>query len=131
MPAHIIPHVEGILETHVPNPIPGDEELVEFLGMPDKTYKMLSVKKSDIFPYNAALRDSSKIVQTTLSMGMSSVRCYEWSPSYLSNLERALREKYRTVHEAREVYDNVLSVASKYLRYGHVMSYRVHVPLAW
>ena len=108
----IVPHAEGILEPHIPNPVPADEELVELLGLPLKEYRLIIAKKNDMHAYNAGFKDSSKSIQSTLNFSSS---LYEWSPSYLANLLHVLRHNYN-VSLAKTVYENVVSVINTYLQ---------------
>ena len=115
LPAVILPHAEGILDIIIPSPIPNNSELIQFIGMPLKEYKLFCCEKKYIFPYNALKSDNSKSSQTTL--GYNSCDGLEWSPSYLQHLKINLRNARPcyTKTQADQIYTHMLSAAKMYL----------------
>lgn len=117
IPAHIIPHAEGVLLAHVPNPISAEEELVEFLGLPAGDYGILAVKRKYIHPYNAAFKDKGGTQQKlSFTQAQDSDCGQKWSPSYAAHMEEVFRKKYSSVSVAKSVYDNVMAAAAHYLK---------------
>lgn len=118
-----MPRTESVFHPHVLSPLPDDHELVEFLGLPLHENYINAVCKRDIRPYNARFSDGSKSRQLTLGFSRLEKDIYVWSPSYIHNLERILRDKYRSSTVANKVYKNILDWAKSYLEY--------EVPTKW
>jgi hypothetical protein len=113
----IIPHIDGITEWHIPTPIPHDQELVQLLGIPLKEYRLISVNKKDLRPYDAEFVANPKGFLSGHVDGGIAVSAPAWSASYLANLKKVLHagKKYKAA-EANLIYEHMEGIAETYLQ---------------